>query len=125
MLGVQAAGAAPLVHGERVERPETVASAIGVFCEPASAASVAGLLKHGARGASRVRAIAGGGGARGAGVGGAAAVCGRPRALGMLRGQGSEEGGLPALLVSEEASAGAPSRRSLVPFAPIWCSKHQ
>ncbi|HEX7299119.1 MAG TPA: threonine synthase [Solirubrobacteraceae bacterium] len=95
MLGFQAAGAAPLVHGERVEKPETIASAIrignparwedamaavtesrgaieavtdeeilaayrllasreGVFCEPASAASVAGLLKHGARGASRV-----------------------------------------------------------------------
>jgi threonine synthase len=95
MLGFQAAGAAPLVHGQRVERPETVASAIrignparwedamaavtdsrgaieavtdeeilaayrmlasreGVFCEPASAASVAGLLKHGAPGASRV-----------------------------------------------------------------------
>jgi threonine synthase len=95
MLGFQAAGAAPLVHGKRVERPETVASAIrignparwedamaavtdsrgaieavtdeeilaayrmlasreGVFCEPASAASVAGLLKHGASGASRV-----------------------------------------------------------------------
>jgi threonine synthase len=95
MLGFQAAGAAPLVHGRRVERPETVASAIrignparwedamaavtdsrgaidavtdeeilaayrllasreGVFCEPASAASVAGLLKHGAGGASRV-----------------------------------------------------------------------
>jgi threonine synthase len=95
MLGFQAAGAAPLVHGKRVERPETVASAIrignparwedamaavtdsrgaieavtdeeilaayrmlaaseGVFCEPASAASVAGLLRHGAGGASRV-----------------------------------------------------------------------
>jgi threonine synthase len=26
----------------------------GIFCEPASAASVAGLLKHGARGAHRV-----------------------------------------------------------------------
>ncbi|HEX5898534.1 MAG TPA: pyridoxal-phosphate dependent enzyme, partial [Solirubrobacteraceae bacterium] len=95
MLGYQAAGAAPLVHGARVARPETIASAIrignparweeamaavtesrgaieavtddeilaayrllaareGVFCEPASAASVAGLLKHGAAGASRV-----------------------------------------------------------------------
>jgi len=95
MLGFQAAGAAPLVHGAPVEQPETVASAIrignparweeamsavtesrgaieavtdeeiltayrllasseGVFCEPASAASVAGLLKHGAEGASRV-----------------------------------------------------------------------
>ena len=95
MLGFQAAGAAPLVHGKPVERPETVASAIrignparwedamaavtdsrgaieavsdeeilsayrflasqeGVFCEPASAASVAGLLKHGTRGASRI-----------------------------------------------------------------------
>jgi threonine synthase len=95
MLGFQAAGAAPLVTGAPVEKPETVASAIrignparwedamaavtdsrgaieavtddeiltayrmlaareGIFCEPASAASVAGLLKHGARGASRV-----------------------------------------------------------------------
>src|SRR3954462_1966619 len=91
MLGYQAAGAAPLVHGAPVEAPETVASAIrignparweeamdavtssrgairavtdeeildayallgareGVFCEPASAASVAGLLKYGASG---------------------------------------------------------------------------
>jgi len=89
--GYQAAGAAPLVDGAPVERPETVASAIrignparwedamsvvtssrgeiravtdaeildaymfvgrreGLFCEPASAASVAGLLKYGARG---------------------------------------------------------------------------
>jgi threonine synthase len=88
MLGFQAAGAAPLVRGEPVAAPETVASAIrignparweeaidamtsshgairavtdaqildayrflaggeGVFCEPASAASVAGLLTHG------------------------------------------------------------------------------
>jgi threonine synthase len=95
MLGFQAAGAAPLVHGAPVERPETVASAIrignparwedamdamtgsggavravtdaqilsayrwlaaneGVFCEPASAAGVAGLLAHGAGGARRV-----------------------------------------------------------------------
>jgi len=84
ILGVQAAGAAPLVHGRPVEHPETLATAIrigrpaswdsavqalressgavlavsddeilsayreigrreGVFCEPASAASVAGL----------------------------------------------------------------------------------
>jgi threonine synthase len=84
MLGVQAAGAAPLVHGRAVEEPETIATAIrigrpatwqpavdaaadsggalrmvtddeileayravarleGVFCEPASAASIAGL----------------------------------------------------------------------------------
>ncbi len=91
LLGYQAAGAAPLVHGAPVESPETVASAIrignparwedamgavtgsrgqiravtddqileayellasreGVFCEPASAASVAGLLAHGAEG---------------------------------------------------------------------------
>ena len=89
--GYQAEGAAPLVRGAPVERPETVASAIrignparwedamnaftasrgevravsddeileayavlgrseGVFCEPASAASVAGLLKYGAEG---------------------------------------------------------------------------
>ena len=89
--GYQAAGAAPLVHGAPVEKPETVASAIrignparwedamnaftasrgevravtddqileaydllasreGVFCEPASAASVAGLLANGAEG---------------------------------------------------------------------------
>jgi threonine synthase len=95
MLGFQAAGAAPLVRGEPVEHPETVASAIrigrparwedameamtgsggavravtdvqildayrllaaseGVFCEPASAASVAGLLVHGPGDARRV-----------------------------------------------------------------------
>jgi threonine synthase len=88
LYGFQAEGAAPLVIGKVVERPETVASAIrignparweeamnaftasrgrvaavsdqqildayrwladseGVFCEPASAASVAGLLAHG------------------------------------------------------------------------------
>jgi threonine synthase len=88
LYGFQAEGAAPLVRGEPVEQPETVASAIrignparweeamaaftasrgrvaavsdeqilnayrwladneGVFCEPASAASVAGLLAHG------------------------------------------------------------------------------
>lgn len=86
MMGFQAAGSAPLVLGERVLNPETIATAIrignpanevlalqvraeskgefnavtdseilsayrmlasqeGVFCEPASAASVAGLLK--------------------------------------------------------------------------------
>lgn len=86
MMGFQAAGAAPIVHGHVVEKPETVATAIrignpaswqfaedardksngmidlvtddeiltayswlarneGIFCEPASAASVAGLLK--------------------------------------------------------------------------------
>ena len=95
MLGFQAEGAAPLVHGAPVARPETVASAIrignparweeamgamsashgavravsdaqileayrflaageGVFCEPASAASVAGLLAHGADGAEKL-----------------------------------------------------------------------
>jgi threonine synthase len=95
MLGFQAEGAAPLVHGQPVSEPETVASAIrigrparweeamtaavesrgeiravsdqeildayrllaageGVFCEPASAASVAGLLRHGAGGAGRI-----------------------------------------------------------------------
>jgi threonine synthase len=89
--GYQAEGAAPLVRGEPVEQPETVASAIrignparwedamnaftasrgevravsdaeileaysllgareGVFCEPASAAAVAGLLRYGAEG---------------------------------------------------------------------------
>jgi threonine synthase len=88
LYGFQASGAAPLVHGEPVAKPETVASAIrignparwedamaaftssrgrveavtdeqildayrllasseGVFCEPASAASVAGILAHG------------------------------------------------------------------------------
>jgi threonine synthase len=86
MMGFQAAGAAPIVLGHRVDRPETIASAIrignpvswkmaeaardesggvieavtddeilgaykrmasveGVFAEPASAASVAGLVK--------------------------------------------------------------------------------
>ncbi|HZB75321.1 MAG TPA: threonine synthase [Solirubrobacteraceae bacterium] len=98
MLGWQAEGAAPLVHGAPVANPETVASAIrignparweeamnamaasrgavravsdaeildayrflaaeeGVFCEPASAAGVAGLLKHGAEGARRVACV--------------------------------------------------------------------
>jgi len=92
MWGFQAEGAAPLVHGRRVDRPETVATAIrigapaswdkaiaardesggridavsddeilaayrelarleGVFCEPASAAGVAGLRKLAAAGA--------------------------------------------------------------------------
>ena len=96
VLGTQAAGAAPLVHGRPIERPETVATAIrigrpatwqpaldaahdsggairaasdaeileayheigrreGVFCEPASAASVAGL-----RGAVRDGVVANG-----------------------------------------------------------------
>ncbi|OUQ85936.1 threonine synthase [Brevibacillus brevis] len=86
MYGFQAAGAAPLVHGEPVSNPETIATAIrignpaskdgalnaisksnglvdsvtdeeilhayhllakseGVFCEPASAASLAGIIK--------------------------------------------------------------------------------
>jgi threonine synthase len=95
MFGFQAHGAAPLVTGERVEKPETIASAIrignparweeamaamrdsrggvqavsdeqildayrllaareGIFCEPASAASVAGLLAHGAGDAQRI-----------------------------------------------------------------------
>jgi threonine synthase len=99
MLGFQAAGAAPLVHGKPIEHPETIASAIrignparwedamnamtssggsvkavtdaeilmayrflaaneGVFCEPASAASVAGLLVHGAgEGVRRVACV--------------------------------------------------------------------
>jgi threonine synthase len=98
MLGWQAEGAAPLVHGAPVEQPETVASAIrignparweeamgamaashgairavsdaeildayrflaaseGVFCEPASAAGVAGLLRHGAEDARRVACV--------------------------------------------------------------------
>jgi threonine synthase len=95
LFGFQAAGAAPLVEGHPIARPETVASAIrignparweeameamtasrgmiravtdeeildawrllagreGVFCEPASAASVAGLLRYGADGAQRL-----------------------------------------------------------------------
>ena len=95
MLGFQAAGAAPIVLGHPVEKPETIATAIrigkpaswygataaasesgglidavtdeaileayrflaqeeSVFCEPASAASVAGLLKVGAPAGSRV-----------------------------------------------------------------------
>ncbi len=86
MIGFQAEGAAPIVHGRVFERPETVATAIrignpaswdkaiaardesrglidevsdykileayqllaateGVFCEPASAASIAGVIK--------------------------------------------------------------------------------
>jgi len=95
MLGFQAEGAAPLVHGAPVAAPDTVASAIrignparwedamdamrashgavravsdaqiidayrflasqeGVFCEPASATGVAGLLEYGAEEAGRV-----------------------------------------------------------------------
>jgi threonine synthase len=95
LFGFQAAGAAPLVEGHPIAKPETIASAIrignparweeameamtasrgmiravtdeqildawrllaareGVFCEPASAASVAGLLRYGADGAQRV-----------------------------------------------------------------------
>ena len=91
MWGFQAAGAAPIVEGRRIARPETVATAIrignpaswegavrardesggaiaavsdddilaayallasreGIFCEPASAASVAGLLQRAATG---------------------------------------------------------------------------
>jgi threonine synthase len=91
MWGFQAAGAAPLVVGHRIERPETIATAIrigdpassakaidardasggrisavtddeilaayralarleGIFCEPASAAGVAGVLKAAAAG---------------------------------------------------------------------------
>ena len=98
LFGFQAAGAAPLVEGARVEKPETVASAIrignparweeamgaftdsrgmvravtdeeilgayrllasreGIFCEPASAASVAGLLRYGVDGAERVACV--------------------------------------------------------------------
>ncbi len=98
MLGWQAAGAAPLVHGAPVKDPETVASAIrignparweeamgamsasqgdiravtdeqildayrflaaheGVFCEPASASGVAGLLAHGAEGAAKIACV--------------------------------------------------------------------
>jgi threonine synthase len=95
MLGFQAEGAAPIVRGEPVAHPETVASAIrignparweealdamrasngrieavsdeqiieayrflaareGVFCEPASAAGVAGLFAHGTGGAEKI-----------------------------------------------------------------------
>jgi threonine synthase len=91
MWGFQAAGAAPLVLGHRIERPETIATAIrigdpaswtlaieardasagriaavtdeeilgayrdlarveGIFCEPASAASVAGVRQAAAAG---------------------------------------------------------------------------
>jgi threonine synthase len=91
MMGWQAAGSAPIVHGHVIEKPETIATAIrignpaswekavaardesgglidmvtdeeilngyrevagreGVFCEPASAASIAGVLKMHARG---------------------------------------------------------------------------
>jgi len=95
MWGFQAAGAAPIVLGHRVDEPETIATAIrignpaswvpaleavdeshgairavtdeelleawsflarheSVFCEPASAVSVAGLLKYGVPPASRI-----------------------------------------------------------------------
>ncbi len=98
MWGFQAAGAAPIVLGHRVDDPETIATAIrignpaswvpallavdeshgairavtddeilsawswlareeGVFCEPASAASVAGLLKFGVPAGATVVAV--------------------------------------------------------------------
>jgi threonine synthase len=98
MFGFQAAGAAPIVLGHPVEKPETIATAIrignpaswfgataaasesggmiasvtdkeileayrflareeSVFCEPASAAAVAGLLKAGVPASSRVVCI--------------------------------------------------------------------
>lgn len=91
MIGFQAEGAAPIVRGYRIEKPETIATAIrignpaswkgaeaardesggvidmvsdeeilkayrmvaaleGVFCEPASAASIAGVIKLSSRG---------------------------------------------------------------------------
>jgi threonine synthase len=94
MIGYQAAGAAPIVHGRPVENPETIATAIrignpvswqqavaaqresggwfdlcaddeilraqkllaeqeGIFCEPASAAALAGVLKDIASGRIR------------------------------------------------------------------------
>jgi threonine synthase len=100
LYGFQAEGAAPIVTGHPVERPETVASAIrignparwhealealeesggrveavsddeileaqrwlatneGVFCEPASAACVAGVLKHPPDGAQLVCVLTG------------------------------------------------------------------
>jgi threonine synthase len=100
LFGFQAEGAAPIVRGEIVEKPETVASAIrignparwqealtaldqsggriaavsdqqilaaqgwlaaneGVFCEPASAASVAGALEHGVEGEPLVCVLTG------------------------------------------------------------------
>ncbi len=109
MLGFQAAGAAPLVKGQPIEHPETVASAIrignparweeamgamtasggavkavsdeqileayrllaaeeGVFCEPASAASVAGLINHGAGDCRRVACVLTGHGLKDPGV---------------------------------------------------------
>jgi threonine synthase len=47
--GIEAVSDAEILAAYRL-----LAAREGVFCEPASAASVAGLLKHGARGASRV-----------------------------------------------------------------------
>jgi threonine synthase len=47
--GIEAVSDAEILAAYRM-----LASREGVFCEPASAASVAGLLKHGARGAERV-----------------------------------------------------------------------
>lgn len=97
MIGFQAAGSAPIVHGHPIENPETIATAIrignpaswkqaeaardesgglidtvtddeilesykmlarteGIFCEPASAASVAGVRKKAAQGYFREQA---------------------------------------------------------------------
>jgi threonine synthase len=76
IYGVQAAGAAPFLSGAPVAHPETIATAIrignpasweilsaqkrlaseaGVFCEPASAAPIAGLLKLQARSPGRFK----------------------------------------------------------------------
>ena len=58
MLGFQAAGAAPLVHGTPVEKPETVASAIRIG-NPArweeAMAAMTDVARRGARGDRRAR----------------------------------------------------------------------
>ncbi len=125
MMGYQAAGAAPIVKGEIVEDPQTIASAIrignpaswqsavaarddsgglidavtddeileayrrlardeGIFCEPASAASVAGLIK-----ASREGSLTG-----------QSSVC-------ILTGNGLKDPDTAQLFESKETEAGA------------------
>lgn len=128
MLGFQAAGAAPIVRGEIVKNPETVATAIrignpvswkqaiaardesggridavtdeaileayrlvagetGVLCEPASAASIAGMLQLAEAGYFREEARAGTGG----GGGGAGASGGPPTVVCILTGHGLKD----------------------------------
>ena len=150
MLGTQAAGAAPLVHGKPVKNPETIATAIrigapaswtaaveaqqqsngrflaatdeeilaayhlvaeteGVFVEPASAASIAGLLKasRGRLGSPRVDGGLHGDGQRSQGSRhGAQRYADRVRAAGGPGARGREVGARVVAIASAATGAG-------------------